>query len=178
MRAYQPCNTTQGSGSQPLAANSPTHSPHTSGCRTNESCPSAPLAAQPSDAVGRHAMSENAANSSSMPSDAAAAPKAVEYAESHSATDPSSSTHDRVTEMALTFSTMGGPSTSSAQPPSQTSRNLCPGGSRNLCPGAIIFDRLFRRNPRVAGSAFFLFTLLTPLVASRPLNPRPGSAAP
>jgi len=51
-------------------------------------------------------------------------------------------------------------------------------GSRNLCPGAIIFDRPFRRNPRVAGSAVFYAHPLHPFTASRPLNPRPGPAAP
>ena len=37
-------------------------------------------------------------------------------------------------------------------------------GSRKLCPGAIIFDRLFRRNPRVAGSAFSYLHPLHPLL--------------
>ena len=37
-------------------------------------------------------------------------------------------------------------------------------GSRNLCPGAIIFDRLFRRNPRVAASAFSCSHPLHPLL--------------
>ena len=126
------------------------------GCRTNNSRSGALLAPRSSDTVGRHKMSESAANACSTAPNAGVTRMAPECLACHSASVPSRSAADGVADTASGLSRRGGPSTPSAAPQSQPPHHALDDDTQEpgmACPRRAAAARLRAGGSRIGTNA-------------------------